>query len=61
MSRVSVTVLTTITLLIALSACATSNSSYDEEMKKDEYLKSNFPVKKEGKNANAPVKTTFDK
>lgn len=61
MSRISLTVLTSIALTIALTACSSSTTVYEDEMKKDEYLKSNFPAKKEGENANAPVKTTFDK
>ncbi len=61
MCRISLTALSSIALFIALTACSTQNSVYEEEMKKDEYLKSNFPAKKEGKNANTPVETTFDK
>lgn len=61
MSRISLTVLSAIALLIALTACGTSSGVYEQEMKKDEYLKSNFPAKKEGKNASTPVETTFDK
>jgi outer membrane protein assembly factor BamE (lipoprotein component of BamABCDE complex) len=61
MSRISLTVLTSIALTFALIACSSSSTVYEDEMKKDEYLKSNFPAKKEGKNANAPLKTTFDK
>ncbi|WP_455375543.1 hypothetical protein [Kaarinaea lacus] len=61
MSRFSLTVLSAIALQIAVTACSSSSSVYEDEMKKDEYLKSNFPAKKEGKNANAPVKTTFDR
>lgn len=61
MSRFSLTVLTSIALTIAVTACSSSSSVYEDEMKKDEYLKSNFPVKKEGKNTNTPVETTFDK
>ena len=61
MSRISVTVLASIALLITLTACSSTNSTYEEELRKDEYLKSNYPVKKDGESANTPVKTTFDK
>lgn len=58
---VSVTVLLLSALLIILPGCSSTNSTYQEEMKKDEYLKSNFPSKKKGEHADTPVKTTFDK
>ena len=65
MSRVSVVVSVTVSgliaLLITLSGCSSTNSTYQEELKKDEYLKSNFSTKKKGENADTPVKTTFDK
>jgi len=61
MSRFSVTVLTSIALAIALNACNTAETRNEEELRKDEYLKNNFPAKKQGKNTETPVETTFDK
>lgn len=61
MRRIILTVLGAIALPIALLSCASSNTAYEEELKKDEYLKSSFPTKKQGKNANTPVGTTFDR
>jgi len=61
MNRISVTVLTSLALLIMLSGCSSTNSTYENELRKDEYLKSNYPAKKAGETADTPVKTTFDK
>ena len=58
---VSVTVFSLSALLVTLPGCSSTNTTYQEELKKDEYLKSNFPTKKKGENTNTPVETTFDK
>ena len=61
MRRMILTVLGSIALAIVLVACNTTDSAYNEELKKDEYLKKNFPVKKQGGNTNTPVETSFDR
>jgi len=57
----SVTFLLLLILLIALAGCSSTNSTYEQEMQKDEYLKNNFPAKKDAKSADTPVKTTLDR
>lgn len=61
MSRISLTVLPILFLTFLLVACNTTNSVREQELQKDEYLKKNFPAKKQGNNTNTPVETTFDK
>ena len=66
MNRFSLTALASRVLSIAilsfvLNACSSSSTVYEEELKKEEYLKSNFPAKKQGERSDAPVKTTFDR
>jgi len=61
MRRMILTVLGSIALAITLIACNTTNSTYEEEQKKDEYLKKNFPLKEQGQNTNTPVETNFNR
>lgn len=61
MSRLILTALCSVALAITASACSSNKSVIEEELNKDEYLKGNFPAKKQGKQANPPVQTTFDK
>ena len=61
MRRLSLTVLTSSFLAFLLLACNTTNNVREQEMQKDEYLKKNFPAKKQENKADAPVNTTFDR
>jgi len=61
MMRSSLLIFHCFVLCLALVACSSTNSVYDEELKKDEYLKSNFPAKKRGENPGTPVETNFDR
>lgn len=61
MSRLSLTVLTVTFLAFLLAACNSSTNVRQQELKKDEYLKSNFPLKKDSKHTDTPVKSTFDR
>lgn len=61
MHRPSLTVLTSLFLVFIFTACNTTNNVREQEMQKDEYLKKNFPAKKQGNNADTPVGTTFDR
>jgi len=61
MSRSSLIILHCVALLLALNACNSTNAAYEEELRKDEYLKSNFPAKKKGENPKTPVETSFDR
>lgn len=61
MRRNSLSVLASVFLAVLLSACNSTNNVREQELKKDEYLKKNFPVKKQGSNASLPVETTLDR
>lgn len=61
MNRSSLPVLSILFLAFLATACNSPSNVREQELKKDEYLKSNFPAKKDGKQTSAPVKSTFDR
>lgn len=61
MSRIILTVLTSLFLVFLVTACNSTNNIREQELQKDEYLKKNFPAKKQGNLADSPIETTFDK
>ena len=61
MNRIILTVLASLFLAFLLTGCNTTNNVRAQEMHKDEYLKKNFPAKKQGSTPGTPVETTFDR